>query len=158
MRPVGMLHVARFVVGTSTMTKRETETSGNNHFLKYLYSGNSTKSVRMERAGCLMEGVVRHMCAKRSMPGFNSSRMEQSSCERLRKMVVVDFLSPCSNQYHLSPVAKGDGLNEVSAIYSKGRFFTKSESVMWSATRRKREVVASQHKHEISAFGGEGIA
>ena len=59
---------------------------------------------------------------ERGVSTLTSFHLEQVNCERLRKLIVVDFVLPESRQFYLPCNSDVSGIKEVWGSYSCGVF------------------------------------
>ena len=104
LRPVGMLHHARFAVNTGVLSFSDvTEKTPNPAMNRYLNQGSGGKSGRSDRAKRIMDSVVPHMLLYQGIKHFTPCELEQLHCERNRQNHVVDFVPPYCQHFYLSP-------------------------------------------------------
>lgn len=104
LRPVGVLHYARFATKTTTLSSPTVDADTPNPWMiRYLHHGCGANSLasRNDRARSVMDGVVSHLQIHHKIDKFTHAVLEQSNCETHRDMIAVDCASPLASTLHL---------------------------------------------------------
>ena len=101
LKPVGMLHCARFV--TSSLNLRGDGQRDNPAMIHYLNHGSTSPATREDRARRVMDSVVPHMVISRQLSYFNGACLENAYCELHRGKTAADFFPIGGSHFYLPP-------------------------------------------------------
>lgn len=113
LKPIGIIHYAKFAVHTSTLKEgKKTKEAKNPGMLNYLNYGNAKSkgsvTSRSDRAVRVMESVVPHLQTEDGYEHITEAVVEQCNCERYREKAVVDFFFPGNSNYFLPSYHSND--------------------------------------------------